>query len=223
MVPIRDLNIGDSPGFGGLDSGPNLQHLQPWVSSCRSCTLSLCLQYQWIHRHDTANGESAKATALQMLSLLQMILFRLTWRSLENHRLFLNWRYITSTQMVGIFQLVMLVFKVADLSLYIFGNKPPQMVPKGSKILVKPGFGGLIQGQIYNPDVPCYFQSDRHLWQWNIHQLCIEAACQTQTPGQTHQCSRTHVWETQFLDVPLEVTGSKVIGLVGYNPNILHL
>ena len=37
--------------------------------------------------------------------------------------------------------------------LYIFGNKPPQMVPSRiSKILETPGFGGLIQGQIYNPD-----------------------------------------------------------------------
>ena len=43
-----------------------------------------------------------------------------------------------------------------------------------------------------------------------------QPACQTQTPGQTHQCSRTHVWETQFLDVPLEVIGSKVIGSVGF-------
>ena len=36
---------------------------------------------------------------------------------------------------------------------YIFGNKPPQMVPIDLNIEYWfPGFGGLIQGQIYNPE-----------------------------------------------------------------------
>ena len=44
-------------------------------------------------------------------------------------------------------------FKVADLSpKNMFGNYPPQMVTKPDlNIGVLPGFGGLIQGQIYNP------------------------------------------------------------------------
>ena len=37
---------------------------------------------------------------------------------------------------------------------YSFGNSPPQMVPRDLKYWFPPGFGGLIQGQIYNP---CYF------------------------------------------------------------------
>ena len=44
--------------------------------------------------------------------------------------------------------------KVADLSPihpYTCSETKPQMVPSWMQILVKPGFGGLIQGQIYNP------------------------------------------------------------------------
>ena len=44
--------------------------------------------------------------------------------------------------------------KVADLSpKNIFANYPPQMVPRDLNIGVSPGFGGLIQGQLYNPVV----------------------------------------------------------------------
>ena len=35
---------------------------------------------------------------------------------------------------------------------YILGNDPPQMVPRDLNIGDSPGFGGLIQGQIYNPE-----------------------------------------------------------------------
>ena len=35
---------------------------------------------------------------------------------------------------------------------YILGTYPPQMVPRDLNIGDSPGFGGLIQGQIYNPE-----------------------------------------------------------------------
>ena len=47
------------------------------------------------------------------------------------------------------------ISKVAgSCPLDLFGNNPPQMRSKKDlNIGVSPGFGGLIQGQIYNPDI----------------------------------------------------------------------
>ena len=47
-----------------------------------------------------------------------------------------------------------------------------------------------------------YVQSDRCIWQWkmtpNFSVFTNPTHCQTQTSGETHQCSRTHVWEAQL-------------------------
>ena len=63
--------------------------------------------------------------------------------------------------------------------LYIFGNaKRRKKEGMDLNILVKPGFGGLIQGQIYNPDIcSCLLMMIIVFLKWHISKVASNMLC----------------------------------------------
>ena len=87
--------------------------------------------------------------------------------------------------------------------LYIFGNKkPPQMVQSAGSKYWLPGFGGLIRGQIYNPEVRWFFRcfvllaSSRTGWR---------PFCKGQKPCKSFWCSGP-IWTRRAADKFLDQT-----------------
>ena len=106
--------------------------------------------------------------------------------------------------------------------LYIFGNYPPQIVPTAwSKYWWNQGFGGLIQGQIYNPGLGmgCW-------WVWVSYDLLMEVLAWDDFFGQEQFVKEGNRWPGTLLRIGCQYSKSpretinSLLGIVTSVPEI---